>query len=228
MRYLGYDISATTIRKILNDHGIVPDPERRLRGDWQQFVATQQYITAATDFATVERVTEHGLVRGHLLFFMDIGTREVRLGGIAHNPNSNWTTQIAKNMCDMWDGFLLGKKYLIHDRDILFNRRFDAIFESIGITIRRRPAFCPMMNSRCENFIRALKTECLDKIIFKTREQIWLAVKEFLEYWNHYRLHEGLGGKMILPYPQLPDGEIVEIPFLGGLFHGYKREELAA
>ena len=29
MKYLGYDVSATTIRKILNDHGIIPDPERR-------------------------------------------------------------------------------------------------------------------------------------------------------------------------------------------------------
>ena len=228
MRYLGYDISATTIRKVLNDHGIVPDPERRMRGDWQQFISTQQYVTAATDFATVERVTEHGLVREHLLFFMDIGTREVRLGGIAHSPDSNWTTQVARDMCDMWDGFLLGKKYLIHDRDSLFNRRFDSIFESIGITIKRLPPFCPMMNARCENFIRALKTECLDKIIFTTREQIRFATLSFLEYWNHYRPHEGIGGNMILPYPQDATGDIVEVPFLGGLFHGYKREKLAA
>ena len=34
---------------------------------------------------------------------------EVCLGGIVHNPDSNWTTQIARNMCDMWDGFMLGK-----------------------------------------------------------------------------------------------------------------------
>ena len=121
MRYLGYDVSATTVRKVLNDHGIVPDPERRKRGDWQQFITTQQYVTAATDFATVERVTEHGLIREHLLFFMDIGSREVCLGGIVHNPDSDWTTQIARNMCDMWDGFMLWKKYLIHDRDPLFN-----------------------------------------------------------------------------------------------------------
>ena len=228
MRYLGYDVSATTIRKVLDAHGIVPDPERRKRGDWRQFIETQQYVAAATDFATVEVLTEHGLVREHLLFFMDIGSREVRLGGITRNPDSNWTTQIARNMCDMWDGFLLGKKYLIHDRDTLFNRRFDSIFESLGITVKRLPPFCPNMNARCENFIRALKTECLDKIIFKTREQIRLAVTEFLEYWNHYRPHEGLGGKMIQPYPQNSGGNLVEVSFLGGLLHGYKREDLAA
>ena len=79
----------------------------------------------------------YGLERRHLLFFMDIGSREVRCGGIAHNPDNNWTTQIARNMCDMWDGFLLGKRYLIHDRDPVFNKRFDMIFESIGIEIKK-------------------------------------------------------------------------------------------
>ena len=47
MKYLGYDVSATTVRNILDAHGIVPDPERRRRGDWLQFIDTQQYVTAA-------------------------------------------------------------------------------------------------------------------------------------------------------------------------------------
>jgi AraC-like DNA-binding protein len=54
MKYLGYDVSATTVRNFLDAHGIVPDPERRRRGDWLQFIETQQYVTAATDFAHVE------------------------------------------------------------------------------------------------------------------------------------------------------------------------------
>ena len=41
-----------------------------------------------------------------------------------------------------------------------------------------------------------------------------------MEYWNHYRSHVGLGGKMVKPYQQDSDGEIIEIPFLGGLMHG--------
>ena len=56
MRYLGYNVSATTIRHILEVNGIVPDPERRLRGDWSQFIETQQYVTTSTDFAQVERL----------------------------------------------------------------------------------------------------------------------------------------------------------------------------
>ena len=228
MRYLGYNVSATTIRHILEANGIVPDPERRLRGDWSQFIETQQYVTAATDFAQVERLTPFGLVRESLLFFMDIGSREVCLGGIVHKPDGNWTTQIARNMCDMWDGFMLGKKYLIHDRDPLFNKRFDSVFESIGVQIKRLPPFMPQMNARMENFIRAIKTECLNKIIFTSERQLRLAVKEYLEYWNHYRPHAGLGGKMVKPYPQDMNAPVREVSFLGGLLHGYRREPMAA
>ena len=228
MKYLGYDISAGTVKNILDEHGIVPDPERRLRGDWDQFIETQQYVTVATDFAQVERLTPFGLIRESLLFFMDLGTREVRLGGIVHAPDGNWTTQIARNMCDMWDGFMLGKRYLIHDRDTLFHRRFDMIFESIGVKIKKLPPFTPQMNSRMENFIRAIKTECLDKMIFTSQGQLRIAVREYLEYWNHYRPHEGLGGSMVMPYPQDMDAPVREVSFLGGLLHGYRRERLAA
>ncbi|MDD4816336.1 MAG: integrase core domain-containing protein, partial [Victivallaceae bacterium] len=123
----------------------------------------------------------------------------------------------------MWDGFLLGKKYLIHDRDSLFNKWFDSVFESIGITIKKLPPFTPQMNARMANFIRAIKTECLDKMIFTSEAQLRLAVKEYLEYWNHYRPHAGLEGKLVMPYPQDMTFPIKEVSFLGGLLHGYRR-----
>ena len=128
----------------------------------------------------------------------------------------------------MLNGFLLGKRYLIHDRDPVFNKRFDAVFESINIKIKKLPPFSPMMNSRMENFIRAIKTECLDRIIFSNERQLRIAVAEYLEYWNHYRPHAGLGGGIVKPYPQDVDGEIREISFLGGLLHGYRRTRQAA
>ena len=84
------------------------------------------------------------------------------------------------------------------------------------------------MNSRMENFIRAIKIECLDKMIFTSAVQLQIAVKEYLEYWNHYRPHEGLGGSLVMPYPQDMDAPVREVSFLGGLFYGYRRERLAA
>ena len=75
---------------------------------------------AATDLFTVEVVNPFGLVRYHVLFVIDIATRCVCIGGITSDPNGEWMKQVARNLTDMWDGFLLGKRYLIHDRDPLF------------------------------------------------------------------------------------------------------------
>ena len=113
-------------------------------------------------------------------------------------------------------------------KDTLFHRRSDKIFESIGVKIKKLPPFSPQMNSRMENFIRVIKTECLDKMIFTSEEQLRIAVREYLEYWNHYRPHEGLGGNMVMPYPQDMDAPVREVSFLGGLLHEYRRERLAA
>ena len=89
--------------------------------------------------------------------------------------------------------------------------------------IKQLPLFTPTMNSIMENFIQALFFECLDKIIFTNEHQLRFAVKEYLEYWKHYRPHAGLDGRMVLPYQQDADDEIQEISFLGGLLHGYRR-----
>ena len=54
------------------------------------------------------------------------------------------------------------------------------------------------------------------------------SMQYIMEYWNHYRPHEGLGGSMVMPYPQDMDAPVREVSFLGGLLHGYRRERLAA
>ena len=49
-----------------------------------------------------------------------------------------------------------------------------------------------------------------------------------VEYYNHERPHSALDGKMIDPWPQDTDGEIVEFTRLGGLLKSYQRVKMAA
>ena len=53
-------------------------------------------------------------------------------------------------------------------------------------------------------------------------------VKEFLGYYNHERPHLALDGRMIAPWSQDADGEIVEFSRLGGLLKAYRRVKMAA
>jgi hypothetical protein len=73
----------------------------------------------AADFFTIEVWTKKGLQRFIVLFFIELSTRRVEIGGISAAANGLWMTQIARNLTDSVDGLLAGKRYyLIHDRAV--------------------------------------------------------------------------------------------------------------
>ena len=228
IKYLGHKISFMTIKRILTDHGIYPREDDRKNSDWSKFFDAHTNVLAACDFATYELLTPNGLVREHILFFEDITTREVWLGGIRHEPDANWSTQVARNQTDAFDGKLNGMKYLIHDRDPLFLGKFTDILKSAGCKTKLIPPRMPEYNGHIESFIKTIKTECLDRLILTSEAQLRYVVKEFLEYYNHERPHSGIGGKMINPWPQDEDGEVTEFSRLGGLLKSYRRVKRAA
>jgi hypothetical protein len=45
----------------------------------------------------VEVLTWRGLVTFYVLFFIEVGTRRVSLGGITRQPDSCWMEQVARN-----------------------------------------------------------------------------------------------------------------------------------
>jgi hypothetical protein len=68
----------------------------------------------------------------------------------------------------------------------------------------------------------------MDKLILTSEAQLRYVVKEYLEYYNRARPHRGLGGRMINPWPQDADGDIIEFSRLGGLLKSYRRVKQAA
>ncbi len=228
MEYLGFNISESTVKRILLDHGIIPDPDQKDRIEWERFISAHKDVLAATDFLTAEIMTEKSLERYMVLFFIDIGTRKVKIAGVQKDPDGSWMTQMARNQTDPFDGFLLGKKYLIHDRDPLYTKKFDEIMKGSGITPKRLPGYRPVMNSYAESFIKTIKTECLNKLILTSEEQLRYVLRTYEKFYNTQRPHSGLGGKMIEPLPQDKDGDIIEFNYLGGLLRSYRRVKQAA
>src|SRR5262245_22178264 len=58
-----------------------------------------------------------------------------------------WMAQIARNLTDAVDGFLSGKKYLIHDRDPLYTKEFLSIIGTSGIEPIKLPPRSPNLNA---------------------------------------------------------------------------------
>jgi putative transposase len=84
---LGYLVSATSIRNLMQKHG-EPTSPRRWRLSWREFLRAQASAIVATDYFTVDT---WNLKRLYVLFFMELGTRRILLLGVTENPNQKWS-----------------------------------------------------------------------------------------------------------------------------------------
>ncbi len=107
LRNLGHVVGRNTIKRILKNHGIQPAPERSKRMPWRTFLKAHLGVLAAMDFFTVEVLTLVGLVRYHVLFVIDIKSRRVHVAGIVDQPHGAWMKQVARNLTDGTEGFLM-------------------------------------------------------------------------------------------------------------------------
>jgi putative transposase len=144
---LGYQVTASTVWKILHDAGVDPAP-RRSGPTWRQFLTAQAHTILACDFFTVDTVL---LKRIYLLFFIHATTRHVRLAGVTTHPTGAWVTQQARNLLMDLDQHAANLRFLIRDRDAKFTAAFDAAFTAQGIDVikprRRRLGRTPSPNA---------------------------------------------------------------------------------
>jgi putative transposase len=225
---LGHSIGRNTVKRILLEHGLEPSPERKKKTSWQTFIKAHMDAgtIAAADFFTVEVLTLGGIVRYHVLFFMHLATRRVHVAGITPQPYEYWMKQIARNLTDMVDGFLLRMHYLIMDRDPLFSSAFRQILKDSGVNPVRLPAKSPNLNAFAERFVLSIKSECLDRMVLLGERHLRKAVSDYLLHYHIERNHQGLDGQLIEPDETAwgSEGRVACRERLGGMLRYYYRE----
>ena len=95
---LGITVDRNTVKRILNDHGIEPAPERKRQMPWKTFLNAHWDVLAAIDFFNVEILTLTGIIRYHVLFAIRLETRKVQILGITAQPCEPWMKQMARNL----------------------------------------------------------------------------------------------------------------------------------
>ncbi len=223
---LGHRVGRGTIARTLKEHGLEPAPERRRKTSWQQFLQAHREVLAAADFFTVEVWTRTGLVRVVVLFVIELSTRRVEIAGVLAQPDGAWMTQISRNWTDEVDGFLVGKRFLIHDRDPLFTAEFRETLAAAGVESVRLPARSPNLNAYAERFVRTIKESCLERMIFFGEPSLRRATCEFLAHYHRERNHQGLDNQLIFPGPADTDlaAPIQRRQRLGGMLNYYYRQ----
>ncbi len=220
LRKLGLRVGATTIRSLLRRAGLGPAP-RRGGPSWAEFLRAQAHGIVACDFFTVETMWLRTL---YVLFFIEHGTRRVRLAGVTAHPDGKWMRQQARNLAV--DEELENVRFLIHDRDAKFAAPFDVILRDESVRVIRTPVQAPRANAVAERWVRTVRSECLDDFLVVGRRHLERILREYLAHYNGERPHRALA--LAAPTRELqeprgsPPTEIRRRDVLGGLIHEYR------
>jgi transposase InsO family protein len=220
---LGLWVSATSVRAVLKRCQIPPAP-RRSGPSWRAFLRAQARGVVACDFLTVDTVW---LRRFYVLFFIQLGTRRVRLAGVTEHPSGTWITQQARNLMIDSRGREHPARFLIRDRDAKFSAAFDEVFRSEGIQVIRTPFRAPNANAHAERLVRTLREECLDWLLVIGRRHLERVLREYVDHCNRERPHRALGLRAPEPSPKVipvrPQHQttVSRCDRLGGLVHEY-------
>lgn len=132
--------------------------------------------------------------------------------------------QVARNLLDAEDGFLLGKTHIILDRDPLYTKPFRAFLKNAGVTPVRLPPKSSNLNADAERFILSVRSECLNRIVPLGEGHLRRTLAEYAKHYHLERTHRGLGNSSIVPPTTTTgDGPVVRHQRLGGMLSFYQR-----
>jgi transposase InsO family protein len=228
LRKLGIRVGATTIRTLLRRHGLGPAP-RRCGPSWTQFLKAQAEGIVACDLFTVETIWLKTL---HVLFFIQLSTRQVVAVGVTARPDSSWVTQQARNATMDLNDRQVSVRFLLRDHDAKFTGSFDEVFRSEGTQVIRTPIRAPRANAHAERWVQTVRVECLDWTLVLGRRHLLRLLRVYVRHYNQQRPHRGLAlavpelGERKSPHANPRPRQVRRRDVLGGLIHEY--HEVAA
>ena len=223
---LGYIIAPNTVKNILKRHGIDPAPERQRHTSWKNFLKTHWDVMAATDFFAVEGWTPQGLKTFYVLFIIHLSTRSAHIAGVTTAPNGQFMKQVARNLTDVDDGFLLDSRYLIMDRDTKYTADFRGLLDRPGVKPVRCPPRAPNCNAFAERFVLSVKKECLNRVILFGEASLRRALREYVAHYHTERNHQDVENRLLKPLATVSsiNEPIQRRERLGGILNYYHRE----
>jgi putative transposase len=154
-----------------------------------------------------------------VFIIIELGSRRVVHFGVTRNPTDKWAAQQLREATPFGEG----PRYLIRDNDDKYGDSFKQA--AAGIKVLKTPYKAPKANAICERFLGSLRRECLDHILILSERHLRRVVKEYMEYFNRARPHQGIKQHIPCRPEQLetapPNGKLVSHPVLNGLHHDY-------
>ncbi len=115
---------------------------------------------------------------------------------------------------------------LLLDRDAKSSQPFRALLKREGTDIIRLPPRSPNLIAYAERFVRSIKAECIEKMIFVGGASLRHALREFMCHYHAERNHQGLENCLLAPCNVISfhDIPICRRDRLGGQLRYYYRK----
>jgi len=143
-------------------------------------------------------------------------TREIVNFAITRNP----CRQFVRQHLIEFEQTLNKVVYLIHDNAAQFNLDYLAY----GIKEIRTSVEVPNMNAIAERFIGSVRREALDYFLVISEKQVLHILREYFDYYNSKRPHQGLNKNTPNGFTAQKYGKVRKKPILGGLCYHYERQ----
>ena len=132
--------------------------------------------------------------------------------------------QVRRNLTDV-EAVHCAKQHLLIDRDSKYTARLRRLIRDSGTKVIRLAPRSPNLNAYAERFVRSIKDECLNRMIFVGQASLRRAVNDYLQHYHRERNHQGLENRLLQPMRGAKDQSTVINCHarLGGVLNYYHR-----
>ena len=198
---IGYRVCKRTVLKYLEIHGL-NNPSLRMGPTWTEFINNHKF-KIGIDFTSLISLMGHQL---YIFVMIDLDRRNLISINVTYNPHFEWVKQQFKNAFFDLDHY---PTLCICDNDQIFQGAFERMLKNyFGLKLRRTPCQSPDKNGRTERFHLSLKSEAFKDVIPINIRQAQRICSEYEDYYNAYRPHQGIHGKIPKKLDKLPKSRI--------------------
>lgn len=179
LAYLGYRVSASSIRGVLAAHGMaaIHRAARRATTTWRAFIRAR---LGARWPVTSSAPTPCWGTACRCCSSLRSGLGGCGLPESLPTRPGAWVTQPAGNVVAAMQERGDVPRHLVRDRDTKFSRAFDDVWRSIGAQIIPTPVPTPVANAYAERWIGSVRRDCLDRLLLADRHHLERVLKLYV------------------------------------------------
>jgi putative transposase len=210
LKKVGIDLHHTTVNRIIQTFR--KNGQIKPIGFWKQFLKSHWDSLYGMDFLTLDTLFGK---RFYVLIILELKSRRIVKWDITEFPTCEFVRQRIIDFSYEYSG----KKNLVHDNAAQFTT---IDFSQYDIHSQTTALASPNMNAYTERVIGTIRREALDHFLLFSEKQIRNIIKNYMDYYNNYRPHQGIN--------RIPNGDsanttgvIKNKSILGGIHHHYFR-----